>query len=735
MFNSITSKLNHLPCPSHFTCEKKVALVSLIMGIALSILTLLAFLHPFTGGLSFFNFSVTKIIVVSMAGIFVIGPVLYFTIKRALHLCLKQKAATDSNHTTSSPVQTDAETSPQTKEQIPKPPAANHQVEVPQEYKVAVADSNQKDKYRSNWQPAPESKSQQYLGRMKLTSQKYFRNMSPQLTQMAAADSKHTTSSLVQTTDAQTSSSKQKGKYRSNWQPTPESKSQKYLRRMKLKSQKYLRNMGPQLTQMAAADSKHTTSSLVQTNAETSPQTKEQIPKLQAANHQVEIPQEYLEAEVQQVRNKFGEYLASWSAPPILEAACGLLNKKLGTKHNSCNIDWKHAENQLKKWGTKAYTFTAGHPAAIRWVTGTRSAALIGMSQSVKKGLVPSPSLIPTKPLIDQNIVPFTGELSYGIEPGQVNTIALSGTSFSTCSVAYNYAHNDSFRFQQQNELDYILDFDIKRSVGSISRLKIAVLRLIHSGTSRTFLLQARSHIQNNILPKMKEEPKGWETPARLIGSLSKQAPIPTGTNPLQHPLPRGTLVGVKDKAGETRLAMIAEYDEKDEEYLLILDQEVVNERVEKKYVKTTQLDIYDQKALSLQANRLPPLSKKCLETIKRTLSTVLECREDIQSIITLFDTEKALPFSKQEKAFLDNPFPIIWGTTSKNLEFCRVRSNVPEMGYKGILEIGKEIDVVFTKSKQIVTVQRWLKEHNINSVKVMSLGTLAYLRALSGED
>jgi hypothetical protein len=414
----------------------------------------------------------------------------------------------------------------------------------------------------------------------------------------------------------------------------------------------------------------------------------------------------------------------------------GLLCKKLRLTRDQLRKleakDWERVEQKVRKWAEQAYTLRgANTPIDIEWVTGTRSPALIGMGNVGKKGFTDGPALVPTGQLVDWNIVPLVGELAWGIMPGGVNTSALSGAPFRKCTVAYDYSQKSSKLFEPQSELKFILR--LKGDISPfISRLKIAVLRLIHSRADPAILNQAREHITNNILPKMKVAPTDWEIPARLNGIETKNLSIsPLATHEVRHPLPLRTLVSITRRDGSVTFAQVFGYDESDQTYSLVIDREgrTIHD------VPASQVSMYDQNALHLLAASQPPLSKENLKNLKNLMLEEDEHRESIEAILKLFDTEQALELSEQEKMFINDPFPLIWGTTSENqLTFFRVQSDVAELGYEGILKLGSDVRVAFTKSKKIEELKRWLLEKNVHSVRVMSLGTMAYLQAIQNK-
>jgi hypothetical protein len=383
---------------------------------------------------------------------------------------------------------------------------------------------------------------------------------------------------------------------------------------------------------------------------------------------------------------------------------------------------------KVKKWVSQVYSLQKTC-VEIVWVTGTRSPMLVGMVSAVKKGLCIKPALVPTGQLAAWNIVPMTGELAWGVTANCVNQAAISGAPFGCCEVAYKYAQNQSFAFNTDTELKFILALEAKSVARWLLRLKIAVLRLIHSGADPSILLQARKHIEESILPKMRPVPTGWETLARLVGEETKNYSTDPANN-IEHPLPKGTLVGVKRSDKTIRMAQIYSYDPKKDSYALVVDHEGT-----RKDAQIDKIQFYNQETLRLQAQKAPQLGNSAFKMIQSIISDDDEHREDIDSILELFESEKKVQLSEKEKTYLDDSFPLIWGLTesvieNRSLNFSRVHSAVPELSYKGVLELGSEIQVAFTKKSKVEELSQWLREQTVSTVRVLSFGAMMYLHA-----
>lgn len=418
----------------------------------------------------------------------------------------------------------------------------------------------------------------------------------------------------------------------------------------------------------------------------------------------------------------------------VFEQTHHLLCKKLKMSRDQFRSKdqtfWELIETKVRKWIIQAYA--AGLDSkSICWVTGTRSPALIGISRVAK--ITQSPALVPTQQLTEWKIVPLTGELAMGIMPKMVNTTALSGAPFSDCGVAYDYSQMKLSVFQHEKELQYILDCDTTCIHLFILRLKIAVLRLIHGGADPSLLDQAQKHIQTNILDKLLL--KDWETRARLVGKETKELLASKAVIIEGHPVPKGTLVGVTRTDRTHKIAMVCQYNNLEETYTLTVDHKGTT-----KCVSTKNVQGYDQEALLLRANQEPALTTEAQECFKSNIADKHECQKAIESILELFKTEKVLELSSEENDLINESFPIIWGVTteekeSMSLKFFRVRSDISEFGYQGILKIGSEIKVAFTKKSKIEKLKQWLHDQNVTSVKMISFGSMIYLHALNTLD
>ena len=189
-------------------------------------------------------------------------------------------------------------------------------------------------------------------------------------------------------------------------------------------------------------------------------------------------------------------------APAHFNERYGPLLDKLGIKEKQLKSGdaaaWKTLRAKVRKWAAEIYQ--PGEASSLQWATGTRSMTLIGMDRIAKTQLTPVPALVHPKELVNWNVVPLTGELCNGILDNAVNTRSISGVYFSKIQLAYEYANRNYYIFNQEDELNYIVNFI--PGAFPLLRLKIAVLRLIHSGANT--LKQAEDTIRNVIIPTMK---------------------------------------------------------------------------------------------------------------------------------------------------------------------------------------------------------------------------------------
>lgn len=165
--------------------------------------------------------------------------------------------------------------------------------------------------------------------------------------------------------------------------------------------------------------------------------------------------------------------------------------------------DWKTKWAQVRERVWKGAQEVTNFPkdTTITWMTGNTSAALIGIkriadnrfiqkTQDNSPQLESAPALVPTGALRHRTfLVPISGELEGGITKGSgINFGSLSGVGIAQLQVASYYAHNESFKFDPEKELQLVRNYDPMARPDTTSkeyylanpeRLRIAVIRLL----------------------------------------------------------------------------------------------------------------------------------------------------------------------------------------------------------------------------------------------------------------
>lgn len=136
------------------------------------------------------------------------------------------------------------------------------------------------------------------------------------------------------------------------------------------------------------------------------------------------------------------------------------------------------------------------------WLTGSKSAALIGIDEVAKTALVQGRhALVPTGVLLNHMIVPLAGELSTGVSsPQGINVDSLSGVVLENAGTAWEYAIKKQFVFIKQHATENLLNY----RGNSLNLLKILTLRYLKTREREDPELQnIKEHLENRIKPQL----------------------------------------------------------------------------------------------------------------------------------------------------------------------------------------------------------------------------------------
>lgn len=372
---------------------------------------------------------------------------------------------------------------------------------------------------------------------------------------------------------------------------------------------------------------------------------------------------------------------------------------------------WEEVELRIKKDANKAYPILSKN-LDIQWVTGTRSPMLIGLDQYAEKNT--TYALVPTGALLSQNIVPLTGELFQGISTNGINQTMLSGVRMFDYHEAKEYADNNDFKFDPTKEKQLILNFNFESyNAIPLARIRVAVLRLLHMGASKEELKQIKNHLKENVFSNMISLPRGWESHVNLIGEEADNKEI-----------------GIKFKKGD--IVIFQDDGDYSYKYGLVLrknkdDYEILMDKKGKRmWIEGNKLWIsskYNKKS------RKKVKETKEIKQIREMMTEKINEKQALKEILSLFKSNKPISLTEKDKKYLEEPFPIVWGSTTP-LKLTKVRSDYHEVGFEGILPLGSKIDVAFTKKKKVKELRSWLDARNLSSVTVMSFGAARYIQA-----
>lgn len=466
------------------------------------------------------------------------------------------------------------------------------------------------------------------------------------------------------------------------------------------------------------------------------------------------------------IRGNLSNDLSFQKFRPLMEK-CGTDLQSLREElRNGGGEKWERLKQKIRKTSEKAYPLLAKN-IRLQWATGTRSGTLIGMERQSE------PALVPTGRLLAKNRVPLEGELAYGLAVDSVNRKALSGCSFEWYHNAMAYAVNPGVPASIAREIELL-----KSARGEnqfripILRLKVAVLRMIHLGATPEQVNLAKSLLRECI-DHMPPNTTHWEKYAPLIGrTVHGKFGDPLSKEEIDA-LPLGTIVGVNraikiEFAGaleSTENGVCKVWNRENNRSMTVNEKDVNPKNFALRYAKRPlpagtlvsvstlqpklcydvyqgknrssfpvvnreEIHVFSQEKIDRALNRLknPRIHGVDHAMLKETIAP----REALEEIMDLFETERPLELTEKERSFLENPFPLVWATSEKLDEVkAKVMSAIKgEVAMRKRLTLGKEITVVFTKSKKIEEVKAWLAEHNLAStVKVLSLGAGLFMQ------
>lgn len=172
----------------------------------------------------------------------------------------------------------------------------------------------------------------------------------------------------------------------------------------------------------------------------------------------------------------------------------------------------KDFHNQHEKWErirknifqvSREYISLPLNMRQITWITGNRSAAIIGMEAAAKTALSQRPALVPTGQLLKHNLVPLTGYLGQNVLSSGINMEYLSGMKLRGIETCLLYSTRNDKIFSGFEELKYILGF--KNEFLELNRLKIAVLRLILMKELPSLWDTLKDHLIQTVMPQAKD--------------------------------------------------------------------------------------------------------------------------------------------------------------------------------------------------------------------------------------
>lgn len=380
-------------------------------------------------------------------------------------------------------------------------------------------------------------------------------------------------------------------------------------------------------------------------------------------------------------------------------------------------ICWDNIRNKMLLAAEKSQDFLK-EKKKITWITGSSSSSIPGIKDVANTNISNKPALVPTGWLLDENKVSWYGELQLGITKYGINQNALSGCKPLFANFGWNvaintckeYATNQNFKFDANVELDIINSIISNDDFFCIPRLKIAILRLLLSGSKEdqydTILEKLKIWCEK--LPKQSPLTDEWEKYAHLIDTECKGE-----TKKYVSDFKRGQLVSVPRAYSDNTYGIINEVGKDTCSVIIRLDGS-------EKTCDSWKIETLSEDTLNNLKDDIKFLPKSQINFLRKRLQTY---REDLESIIPLFETIKPISYIQEEQDLIDNPFPVIWASTTIEPEHFK-DGCYGEYVFKGIAKLGDDIQIVFTPEEYIDRLKKALDGLN---VEVLDMDILDY--------
>jgi len=365
----------------------------------------------------------------------------------------------------------------------------------------------------------------------------------------------------------------------------------------------------------------------------------------------------------------------------------------------------------------------------ITWITGSRSAAI-----PMIKRVIPDPALVPTGMMRRYNIAPLTGELSSGTRVYGVNRWCLSGMCLGGFEDCMRYATEPVFVFNPKKEVQGILNLKKKhaKSFEEIrERLGIGVLRLLLTGQEEEQWGKLQKHIQRKILNHVKDKKSSrkddWERYAHLVGKEVSGENVGLELGKKEELVP-GQLVSVLgQEKRKWEFGLVCAKERKDKYSVLMKRQYAgavrflpFREEVFKDSLRVPNEGVLREVFQDTsQTEGTEDFFFLALQEMMRTN------QERAQEILDLFDQVKPMEFSQEDQSLINESFPLIWASYTAEPYCFRLGGIKGEQLLKGIAELGRDIQVVFTDPEHIPVLRRAVYQYGVN---VLSFDAARYI-------
>lgn len=371
--------------------------------------------------------------------------------------------------------------------------------------------------------------------------------------------------------------------------------------------------------------------------------------------------------------------------------------------------DWKETKRALWQ-GLQEARQTDLKADTLTWLTGTNSPSIPLIKEVAKRNIVARPSLVPSGILLENDIIPLSGELFVGIEPSGVNIKNLSGVLISGIETAVLYATRSNCLFNRDHSIERIFSLNPYSNWMVLKSAQVSLHRLLMLEADEDLRARLQTHIQTVASNYLDIDPE-WKSNIFYAGM---SAPEGLGHCPEANEIiSAGTMVVFEG-------CIYPVYSLSMEDGIL---QGFISNTNGYCLAKIPKEELRILSKTDLAQLQKPEKPNKALKKQMRdSISYVEYGRKFNEKMLALFDRVKPIDF--EEIDLIEEPFPIVWGSQTLNptpfYGGCDGEQTV-----EGVVPMGEEIQWAFTRECRTKRLEQSVCEIGIQVLSFLALNIL----------